>query len=83
MLNRGTGEAIWFSRDISEQRRTQDLRVKAAQLEVDNRQLLETRRLQQFFLSNMSHEMCTPLNAVLGFAQLLRTGTEAPLSERQ
>jgi PAS domain S-box-containing protein len=83
MLNSNTNEAIWFLRDISEQRRAQELRVKAAQLQAENRQLLETRRLQQLFLSNMSHEMRTPLNAVLGFAQLLRASAVAPGSERQ
>ena len=30
------------------------------------------------FLSNMSHELRSPLNAVLGFAQLLQSGTPAP-----
>lgn len=30
------------------------------------------------FLSNMSHELRSPLNAVLGFAQLLEIGTPAP-----
>lgn len=83
MLNRDAGEAIWFSRDITELRRAEELRVKAAQLEAENRQLLATRRLHQVFLANMSHEMRTPLNAVLGFAQLLRAGAAPPGSERQ
>ena len=30
------------------------------------------------FLSNMSHELRSPLNAVLGFAQLLQSGTPPP-----
>ncbi len=30
------------------------------------------------FLSSMSHELRSPLNAILGFAQLLETGTPAP-----
>ncbi len=35
------------------------------------------------FLSRMSHELRTPLNAVLGFAQLLQTDIQDPLSPQQ
>jgi len=35
------------------------------------------------FLSSMSHEVRTPLNAILGFGQLLSTDPNAPLSEEQ
>jgi signal transduction histidine kinase len=35
------------------------------------------------FLSSMSHEVRTPLNAILGFAQLLERDKKEPLSERQ
>jgi PAS domain S-box-containing protein len=35
------------------------------------------------FLAAMSHELRTPLNSVLGFAQLLQTGSGGPLSDRQ
>lgn len=35
------------------------------------------------FLSSMSHELRTPLNAILGFAQLLKSDANAPLSEDQ
>ncbi len=34
------------------------------------------------FLSSMSHEVRTPLNAILGFAQLLRRDTKEPLPKR-
>ena len=35
------------------------------------------------FLSSMSHELRTPLNAILGFAQLLESNSEEPLSHGQ
>ncbi|NQV83058.1 MAG: PAS domain S-box protein [Rhodospirillales bacterium] len=35
------------------------------------------------FLSSMSHELRTPLNAILGFAQLLNTDAENPLTDKQ
>ncbi|MBI4968454.1 MAG: PAS domain S-box protein [Rhodospirillales bacterium] len=40
-------------------------------------------RAKSDFLSSMSHELRTPLNAILGFGQLLETGYEKPLSEKQ
>jgi len=39
--------------------------------------------LKSTFLASMSHEMRTPLNAVLGFTQLLRTPGFGALTERQ
>jgi signal transduction histidine kinase/AmiR/NasT family two-component response regulator len=35
-------------------------------------------RAKSDFLSSMSHELRTPLNGILGFAQLLETGSPAP-----
>ena len=40
-------------------------------------------RAQSEYLANMSHEFRTPLNAILGFAQLLEADPANPLSEAQ
>lgn len=40
-------------------------------------------RAKSAFLANMSHELRTPLNAVIGFAQLLDTDKQEPITESQ
>jgi PAS domain S-box-containing protein len=77
------GEVIWFSTDVTELRRAESLRIEAAGLAAENRQLRETARLHSMFLSNMSHELRTPLNAVIGFVQLLQMPTMAADAEKR
>lgn len=45
---------------------------KIAQLSDRNIELFKANQLKSEFLANMSHEFKTPLNSILGFAQLLR-----------
>ena len=40
-------------------------------------------RAKSAFLSEMSHDLHTPMNAIMGFGQLLSSGTKAPLSNSQ
>lgn len=59
-------------RDISERKRVQFELARARD------QALEASRVKSAFVANMSHEVRTPLNGIIGFAQLLHAGHVAP-----
>jgi signal transduction histidine kinase len=48
------------------------LDAKIAELSERNIELFKANKLKSEFLANMSHEFRTPLNAIMGFAQVLR-----------
>ncbi|WP_157679264.1 PAS domain S-box protein [Methylovulum psychrotolerans] len=63
-------------RDITERKRI-EAELNKAKAAAEN-----ANRAKSDFLSSMSHELRSPLNAILGFAQLLEAGTP-PLTPRQ
>ena len=54
-----------------------------AQIERQNLRLAEAARMKSEFLNTMTHELKTPLNAVIGFAELLASGIPQPLAPEQ
>lgn len=56
---------------------------RTAELLLARDQAQQANRAKTSFLSNMSHDLRTPMNAVLGFAHLLVTDPLEPLSDRQ
>ena len=68
--------------DVTQRRLAESLRVRAHELEQENRRVHEASRLKSEFLANMSHELRTPLNAIIGFAELLVDGRVSSTSEQ-
>jgi signal transduction histidine kinase len=59
--------------------KTRELEESNLQLEGANQSLLKANKAKDEFLSVMSHELKTPLNVILGYAELARTGNSGPI----
>jgi PAS domain S-box-containing protein len=75
-------------RDITDRKRIED-ELRAVQekyiheLELRHRESEQANQLKSEFLSNMSHELRSPLHTIIGFTELLAEETEGPLNEKQ
>ena len=68
--------------DASVAREAEAARLRVQELEVENRHILATSHFKSQLLATLSHEFRTPLNAIIGFADLLSTGRKAADAER-
>lgn len=67
-----------------------EVAARAEQLALETRedasaraQIADARELRTRFMASMSHELRSPLNSIVGFAQLLEEGLEGSLAEEQ
>lgn len=70
----------WLLRDITTRKQTEE---KMRQIELQNLQLQEAAKLKSHFLAIMSHELRSPMNAIIGFSQLLLRSSQQSLSHHQ
>ncbi len=68
----GKQRVLEINRDITEQKRIQE------ELERANQAAREASEAKNAFLANISHELRTPMTAVLGFADILRLESDSP-----
>lgn len=67
--------AVFILSDVSDRKRAEAEREKLLTLEKEARaQAEQANRLKDDFLATLSHELRSPLNAILGWTQLLSTG---------
>ena len=72
------------ARDITE-RKVLDLALQDVNVALGNAKVVaeKANQAKSDFLSSMSHELRSPLNAILGFAQLMETGEPLPVPSQQ
>jgi signal transduction histidine kinase len=72
------------ARDITEQRRLDGV-LSEKNIELEDAKVVAERanRSKSDFLSSMSHELRSPLNAILGFAQLLESADPPPSAQQK
>jgi two-component system phosphate regulon sensor histidine kinase PhoR len=76
--------AVEHIRDITERKMTETaLKRSTEDLEKAYEELQSLDRLKDEFLSNLRHELNTPLTSIKGFSELLYDGTFGPLTEAQ
>ncbi|MEW5820921.1 MAG: ATP-binding protein [Cyanobacteriota bacterium] len=63
--------------------KTKELNILIEKLDKANVLILEANQHRNYFLNRMSHELLTPLNAIVGFSTMLKKECYGPLNEKQ
>ncbi|MBI3625561.1 MAG: HAMP domain-containing protein, partial [Candidatus Rokubacteria bacterium] len=63
--------------------RTRDLTLKSDELARANEDLIRMSKMKSDFLAKMSHELRTPLNSIIGFSDLVLSGSFGQTTEKQ
>jgi PAS domain S-box-containing protein len=84
----GSIETLWDTTESREarealQRAHDELEEKTAELEQANLQLKRFDELKSNFLANMSHDLRTPLNSILGYTDLLLDRVDGDITDEQ
>jgi len=79
----GTDNTARRAAEVERARLDQELRDKNSELEAARAAADKANQAKSDFLSGMSHELRSPLNAILGFAQLMESGTPAPTESQK
>jgi PAS domain S-box-containing protein len=63
---------VGIGHDITDRKRAEEERLELAREQAARREAEESNRMKDYFLATLSHELRTPINALIGWAELLK-----------
>jgi PAS domain S-box-containing protein len=74
---------VGIGHDVTERKRAEEERLELVREQAARREAEESNRMKDYFLATLSHELRTPINALLGWAQVLQqAGLDPSLRDR-